>query len=207
MNKLAFALIAGTALVAASPAAAQNYQNRNYSAQALDVQLDRFYDRLFDGIESGLITRTESQRLRVQLRDLIRLEARYSANGLTRQERADLDARVRALRQDFRVADNGRGRFADAEDEDREEENNYRQVNQVCGTPQGGFGGLLATLLGSDNCLRVGERVTNNSLYGLPNQYRDEFRDTNTHYYRYLEGNVIEIEIRTGVVTRIFQVA
>jgi hypothetical protein len=215
MNKMLLALAAGTAMVSAVPAAAQGYQNQtNTSQQRFDTRIDQLYDRLFDGIESGDITRSEVRQIRSPLRELVRLEARYSVNGLTRQERDDLNNRIRYLRQQIRLADGGgNGRYADYDDDDQiignNNNQNVRQVNQVCAQQQqqGGFGGLLAALLGGDNCLRVGERVTNNSLYAVPNELRRQFPDNRTHYFRYLDGNVIEIDARTSVVTRIFQVA
>ena len=82
----------------------------------------------------------------------------------------------------------------------------YQQVNEVCRS-RGSLGDILGAVFGSDNCLRVGERVTTaTSLSALPTQLRGEFRDSNTYTYRYIDGNVIEIDRRTSVVARIYQV-
>ena len=83
----------------------------------------------------------------------------------------------------------------------------YQQVNEVCRS-RDTLGGILGAVFGSDNCLRVGERVTAaTSLSALPNQLRGEFRDSNTYTYRYIDGNVVEIDTRTSVVARIYSVA
>lgn len=83
----------------------------------------------------------------------------------------------------------------------------YQQVNEVCRS-RTTLGGILGAVFGNDNCLRVGERVTTaSSLSALPTQLRGEFRDSNTYTYRYVDGNVIEIDTRTSVVARIYQVA
>ncbi|HEX4737715.1 MAG TPA: hypothetical protein VH331_09145 [Allosphingosinicella sp.] len=58
---------------------------------------------------------------------------------------------------------------------------------------QGGYG------------LRVGERA-GSGLYGVPNAYRTRFRDGGGVYYRYGNGNVYQIDARTGVVLRIYAI-
>ncbi len=78
------------------------------------------------------------------------------------------------------------------------------QVSQVC-PDRSGLSGVIGSLLGLDNCLSVGERVTG-SLYGLPSEYQGQFRDGGGYYHRYLDGNVVQIDARTGVVTRIYDV-
>ena len=82
----------------------------------------------------------------------------------------------------------------------------YQQVNEVCRS-RGSLGDILGAVFGSDNCLRVGERVTTaTSLSALPTELRGEFRDSNYYTYRYIDRNVIEIDTRTSVVARIYQV-
>lgn len=81
----------------------------------------------------------------------------------------------------------------------------YEEVSQVCGSRQGGVAGVIGAILGSDNCLRVGERVTGN-LGAIPFQYQGEFRDGSGYYHRYLDGNVVQIDARTGTVARIYDV-
>ena len=82
----------------------------------------------------------------------------------------------------------------------------YEEVSQVCGTGRG-ITGVLGALLGSDNCINVGERVSRwNSLDALPYQYRDQFRDTGGYYHRYLNGRVVQVDGRTGTVVAIYDV-
>ena len=70
-----------------------------------------------------------------------------------------------------------------------------------------GIQGVLGTILGSDNCLRVGERV---NLYGslqtVPAEYRNQFRDSASTYHRWVDGRVVEIDARNRTVTRIYDV-
>jgi hypothetical protein len=64
------------------------------------------------GVRNGSLTRNEAVRLRAEFNDLVRLEARYRYNGLTRGERADLDRRFDALSSRIRYErrdNDGRG--------------------------------------------------------------------------------------------------
>lgn len=132
------ALIPALALVAASiavPAAAQSYdrdgrgrghdryeQRGDYGWQSINQrqhQLDRRIDR---GVQNGSLTRREAARLRSDFYGLVRLEANYRRNGLTRWERADLDARFDRLSARIRYErrdDDRRGRdYDDRRDRD-----------------------------------------------------------------------------------------
>ena len=80
----------------------------------------------------------------------------------------------------------------------------FEEVNQVC-PERSGLSGVFGSLLGIDNCLSVGERVTS-GLYALPPEYQAQFRDGGGYYYRYLDGNVVQIDSRTGVVAHIYDV-
>jgi hypothetical protein len=105
MNKLAIVLAGIATAVAAVPAAAapapapwqQGWQSINQRQANLDRRIDQ-------GIRSGALNRNEAQRLRIQLRDLSRLEAQYrrSGRGLTQAERRDLDRRFDILSQRVR---------------------------------------------------------------------------------------------------------
>jgi hypothetical protein len=53
--------------------------------------------------------------------------------------------------------------------------------------------------------LRVGERASG-GLYAVPDSYRYRFRDSGSVYYRYGNGNVYQIDARTGVVLRIYPI-
>jgi len=99
------------ALSAAVPAAAQysnqSYPNQNSMSYGFDARIGHLETRLRAGVQQGTITPREAGPLRLQLRALARLERQYSLNGLSRQERADLQQRFRSLRQQIRVADSG----------------------------------------------------------------------------------------------------
>ena len=235
MKKLLLTLSAVSALAVAAPVAAQQYSNMNAGGtvgiQNRIAQLDA---RLRAGIQAGVINQTEARDLRQQLRGLRDLEARYSYNGLTQQERSTLQQRVRSIRQQMRVADGGRfdrdTRYAwdDRYDNDRNWNQGYSnqgysnqgysnqgymgqggpydEVSQVCGTSSGGIAGVIGSLLGGgDNCLRIGERVPSN-LGALPYELRNQFRDGYGYYHRYVNGNVVQVDARTHTVVRIYDV-
>ena len=116
---LAVAAVSATAL----PAAAQSYdrhapsrghgyeQNygQNYGGwQSINQRKYNLDRRIDQGERNRQLSRREAVSLRAELNDLIRLEARYMRNGLSRQERADLDrrydrlaAKVRYERRDY----------------------------------------------------------------------------------------------------------
>ena len=141
MKKLILTMTAVSAVALAAPAAAQyqypsqsypppsNYQNNGYAQSNFDAQfsrrLARIDERLQAGISAGAIDRAEARSLRAQLRMLTRLERRYGMNGFSQQERMDLNQRLRSLRQDIRMADNGWGDQRYGENDDRYDNNRY----------------------------------------------------------------------------------
>ncbi|RHW18124.1 hypothetical protein D1610_06455 [Sphingomonas gilva] len=102
MNKLAIVLAGIATAVAAVPAAAapapapwqQGWQSINQRQANIDRRIDQ-------GVRRGTLNRNEAQRLRIQFRDLNRLEQQYrrSGRGLTLAERRDLDRRFDRLAQ------------------------------------------------------------------------------------------------------------
>lgn len=221
-----FVIVAGAAMIAVAPANAQttydpypsSYGNAQVSQNTLQSRIATLNARLQAGVDSGAITRAEARPIRQQIRYLAQLEQRYSADGLTTQERRDLQQRFRYTRQQLRAADPNNASYAqwDRQNYDPYADTayntasngaaRYQQVSQVC-PPASGLKGLLGSVFGSDNCLRVGERVTASaSLSALPDPYRAEFPNTSAHTYRYYDGNVIQIETRTAVVTNIYDV-
>jgi hypothetical protein len=269
MKKVLFAMTAVCALAAAAPAAAQYGSQTNVNAGGtvgIGNRIAQLETRLQAGIQSGAVDRREAASLRLQLRHLRRLELQYSRNGFTQQERMDLQQRIRAIRQDLRLADGGRfdrdnrygswddddGRYADRIDRDRDgwDDRDYdrdgrwdddvsdgRYADRVDrnrdgwddrdydrdgrwdddvnaqGGPyeeadgcdsRGGISGVIDSVLGS-SCLRVGARATGN-LSAVPYEHRNRFRDGGGYYYRYRDGNVYQIDARTQVVARIYDV-
>ena len=117
-----------SALAFAAPAAAQStngygWGNANARAGAgLDNRIARLEARIDAGVRSGAISRSEERSLRQELRTLSRLENRYSRNGFSEQERADLRMRVQAFRENLRLAGgmgNGNDRWGSRYPDDR----------------------------------------------------------------------------------------
>ena len=230
MNKLLLSMAAVGAISVAAPAAAQSNWNNgnNWNANAggavgISNQIARLDARIAAGISSGEINRTEARNLRMEMRQLRQLERQYSYNGLTQTERQDLRERLRDLREDVRIADNGRydrdSRYSWDDRYDNGGYNNggytgqggpYEQpYDTYCDTnTRGGIGGLIGGILGGNNnnsncTLRVGSRVSGN-LYSVPSQYRYRFRDGNGVYYRSDGRNIYQIDARTQTVIRIY---
>jgi hypothetical protein len=240
MNKILLSMAALGAIAAAAPAAAQsNWNNGNNgnnwnadSGVGISSRIAQLDARVQAGVRSGEINRSEARDLRAQLRDLTRLEGRYSYNGFTQAERQDLRQRLRSVREQIRLADNGRydrdNRYGNWEEDDYDRYGRgqggysgqggyagqggpYEQpYDNYCDTNnRGGIGGLINGILGRDtnnnnNCtLRVGSRVTS-GLYAVPSQYRYQFRDGNGVYYRSDGRNIYQIDARTQTVLRVY---
>lgn len=214
MNKVLLALTAGAAIMGAAPAAAQyTYGTTDYTASSAGIsnriaQLDM---RLQAGIRAGTINSTEARALRRQIRHLSRMERQFSMDGLTQIERQELRQQIRYTRDQLRLADGGTSRYATWDDDyyDRYGYTSgagtaYHEVDQVC-AQRSGIGGLFGAIFGSDNCLRVGERGSY-GLSAVPSHYRSQFPDGPIYYHRYFDGNIVQIDSRTGVITRIFDV-
>ncbi len=232
MRRILISMVAVSTLAIAAPAVAQYGYQTNVNAEAnfnarFDERLDALQDRLDAGIRSRAITRVEANSLRAQLRSLNRLHGSYAVNGLTRQERMDLQQRLRAVRQEMRLADNGaydryeryganddlygddryqgRGGPYDADGDgwdDRDCDRDGDVDSGSCDTRRGGIGGLLDTILGGGG-LRVGQRATAN-LYAVPYEYRERYRDTGAFYYRSDGRQIYQIDARTQTVVRIY---
>jgi hypothetical protein len=208
MKKLLLTMTAIPAFALAVPATAQVNVNAN-GAAGIQNRIVQMQTRIDAGIRAGTITQSEAQALRVELRQLSRLERRYSRNGLTQAERQDLQARIRDLRQDIRLADGRGGRWNDDDD-------NYGQggpvdaeaagwvIDDNCGNAGGGIGGLFSGIFGGNNCMRVGQRLTGN-LYAVPYELRDTFRDGNNVFFRFDgRARIYEVDARTNTVLRVW---
>jgi hypothetical protein len=111
MNKVLLSMAAVGAIAVAAPAAAQSGYGSNVNAggaMGVSTRIAQLESRLQAGVNAGLIDRAEARDLRMQLRELRRLDRQYSYNGLTQAERQDLRNRLREVRDDLRMADNGR---------------------------------------------------------------------------------------------------
>ncbi|MEA3009779.1 MAG: hypothetical protein QOJ91_1471 [Sphingomonadales bacterium] len=235
MNKILLSMAAMGAIAVAAPAAAQSWNNGSngyndgYNVNAgggmgISSRIAQLDARLSAGIQSGDISRSEARSLRMQVRDLQRLEQQYSYNGLTSTERQDLQQRLRTLREDIRMADNGRydrdtryGSVNDPYYNNGYDNGGYtgqggpyeQPYDTYCDSnSRAGLGGLIDGVLGRNNnsCgLRVGARASGN-LYSVPSQYRYQFRDGNGVYYRSDGRNIYQIDARTQTVLRIYDI-
>lgn len=128
MNKILIALAATTAFAGAAPAAAQ--YGAGYGAP---IRSDQLQLQLQAGIRSGAISRAEAMPLRDRMLQLTRIERLYARDGISGRERADLQHRINALRQDIRIAERtGDGRYGrddDRYDRDGRADNAYDRNN------------------------------------------------------------------------------
>ena len=211
MKKLLTMMTAASALAIGAPAAAQQYQGQ-YQTQAnanagmgISNRIMQLQTRLQTGISEGTISRQEAQSLRPQVRQLVQLERQYNSNGLTVQERQDLQQRIRTVRQQLRTADGGgNGRYAQWENDNYAQGGPYEEA-QVCEN-RGGLGGVISGIFGgsNNNCsLQVGQRVTSN-LGSVPYEYRNQYRDGNGTYFRSDGRAIYQIDARTNTVVRVY---
>ncbi len=109
---IAAAALPATAIAAPQPGYA-SFQRGAW--QNINARQNRIENRIERGIRSGALTRREAMRLRMEFRQIARLEAqyRYSRPGLTVAERRDLDRRFDRLERSIRFEkhdrDNRRG--------------------------------------------------------------------------------------------------
>ena len=210
MRTLLLAMTAIPALMAATPAAAQYYRsNVNASGDvAFSQRIDQLSSRINAGIRAGTINRFEARQVRQELWTLQRLHSQYRVGGLTRTERDILRDRIRDLRADVRVADNGAWDRYDryAFNDDYWGDTRYygrggpdEDDDGVC-IRRGGIGGLMERLFeDDDDCLRVGERARS-QLLPVPTNYRSRYRDRGDVYFRSDGDRVYEIDVRTNRV-------
>ena len=102
MKKFALMLAGLGVAMTALPAAAQSWQSVNQRQAQIERRIDQ-------GIRSGALSRREAVNLRGEFRQIAQLEQRYRrSNGLSMQERRDLDRRFNALSHKVRVDKNDR---------------------------------------------------------------------------------------------------
>jgi hypothetical protein len=220
MKKALLSMAALGAIAVAAPAAGQAWsQNGDVYARggaSAHDRIARLEARIDAGVQAGTIDRREARDLRYRLREITRLERRYSRNGLSQQERADLQARLRAFREELRLAGGagyGNGRYGAYEPDDGYygQGGPYEQCYDDDRSQSGGLGGIIDSIFGGgndrdDDCgatLRVGQRVSGN-LYAVPAALRYRFRDGGGVYYRSDGRAVYQIDARTHVVLRIY---
>lgn len=108
MKKMMIPVLAVAAVSMAVPAAAQSYghhgpsrgpayQQQHNGWQSISQRKYNLDRRIDQGVRSRQLSYREASSLKAELNDLVRLEMRYSRNGLNRQERVDLDRRYDRL--------------------------------------------------------------------------------------------------------------
>lgn len=233
MKKFLFAAAALSALTAAMPAQAQyrggysdQYDQSRYGQSrygqtrygqdvSFDARIAALRARLDAGMRAGTISAREAWPLRRELAMLQRLEDRYSLNGISYAESEDLRRRLRDLRAEIRVADNGgwdrNERYGMWDDGyDRGYDRGYSTYRGSGGPYEpvvvcerrGGVIGFIDALTGTRNCFDVGQRVTLD-LDPVPYSYRGRYRDTNEVYYRSDGRAIYTIDARTNTVLEV----
>lgn len=97
MKKFALMLAGLGVAMTALPAAAQPWQSVNQRQAQIERRIDQ-------GIRNGSLSRREAVNLRAEFRQIAQLEQRYRrSNGLSMQERRDLDRRMTALSNKVRI--------------------------------------------------------------------------------------------------------
>ena len=183
-------IAAVAALTLAAPASAQWGHDRTYSPQ-LQAQLD-------SGIGRGTISRRESIALRADLSRLVRLEQRFSPNGISGREHAILMQRSNAVAKDIRLATrNHNGRNQPLAWESRT--SNAQWVSHAR------FAGLLPGDRFSGDT-RIGQHATAR-IVPMPVQYRGEYVDTDQFYYGFDDGRVYQIDRQSRMILALLDMA
>lgn len=174
-----------------APAPAQWGHSRTYSQQ-LQMQIDA-------GVSQGTISRRESIGLREDLSRLVRLERRFSPNGISGREHAQLLQRSTALAKDIRVASSHR--------------NGHR--NQAATWESGSINGhwvpdaRFAGLHPGDRFngdVRIGQQATAR-IVNLPAEYRGQYVDDARVYYGYDNGRVYQIDRQSQMILALLDIA
>ncbi|HEY0625115.1 MAG TPA: hypothetical protein VGD10_00120 [Allosphingosinicella sp.] len=190
MKKMMMTMAAVSALAAAAPAAAQ------YGGGNFQVRINELQSSLQAGVQSGRITRNEAMPLRDQLRQLSDLERQFRSGGFTAMERDQLQQRIQMLRQQIRMATrNGDNRPRYDRDDDDYEYGNGRDCPPGLAKKNNGC-------MPPGQARKMGQRYDQN-WGGVPNQWQNEFRDTNRYMYRYDGGRIYQIDRRTGNIVRV----
>ena len=208
--KMIYTLMAGVAALSlAAPASAQWVHEPNYNqapnasgptqwghsrtySQQLQMQIDA-------GVSQGTISRRESIGLREDLSRLVRLERRFSPNGISGREHAQLLQRSTALAKDIRVASSHR---------------NWHR-NQAATWESGSINGhwvpdaRFAGLHPGDRFngdARIGQHATAR-IVNLPAEYRGQYVDDARVYYGYDNGRVYQIDRQSQMILALLDIA
>jgi len=175
----------------AAPEPAKWGHSRTYSHQ-LQLQIDA-------GVSDGTISRRESIGLREDLSRLVRLERRFSPNGISGREHAELLRRSTALDKDIRDASRFHNGF-------RNETASWesRSVNGQW-TPDARFAGLHPGDRFNGDA-RIGQHATPR-IVTLPVEYRGQYVDNARVYYGYDNGRVYQIDRHSQMILALLDIA
>lgn len=225
MKTILMTMTALAAVGLAAPASAQPWTGHQSQTASLQMQLDA-------GMRTGAISHREAFPLRRSLRDLITLERQFGRNGFSGSENAVLRQRSNELSRQIRFAErDGRpgGRTSGSDRDDRDSRDNHNSDghdawsrDRVSGSDRdkdgwNGRDGLSASV-GIDprfeqpnrgnryaGDAQVGYHATTRMI-ALPDQYRDNFRDTADFYYRYDAGRIYRISRTSNMVLGLFDI-
>ena len=204
------------ALSVAAPATAQPWNGNRTQSGELQLQID-------EGIRSGSISREEVTPLRESLSQLVRLERRFSANGISGVERALLQQRGAALRQQINFAertgdghsDHDRAAWEDRYDREHRAdwESRYVRDRDAAWEGRDGFAGRSDMRFDRANRgdrfagdARIGQRTTYR-MAALPERYRTQFRDDDRVYYRHDDRRIYQVDRRTHLILGLLDMA
>jgi len=175
----------------AAPEPAQWGHSRTYSHQ-LQVQLEA-------GIREGAISRREGIGLREELSRLVRLERRFSPNGISGREHAELLRRSTALDKDIRDASRFHNGFRN--------ETATWESGSVNGhwVPDARFAGLHPGDRFNGDA-RIGQHATTR-MVNLPAEYRGQYVDNARVYYGYDNGRVYQIDRQSQMILALLDIA
>jgi hypothetical protein len=208
--KMIYSLMAGVAALSlAAPASAQWVHEPNYSqtpntpsstqwgrsrtySQQLRMQIDA-------GVSQGTISRRESFALREDLNRLVRLERRFSPNGISGREHAQLLQRSTALAEDIRIASRDHyGRHGDTASWESGTVNGQW-------VPDARFAGLHPGDRFNGDA-RIGQQATAR-IVNLPAEYRGQYVDDARVYYGYDNGRVYQIDRQSQMILALLDLA
>ena len=192
-------LIVAAAIAALAPAAPASAQVGDIIQQGIQgllggsgisSRLARLESQIRISFQRGEISESQAARLQNELVRLSELERSYRIDGLTRQERFDLQQRLQMLERRIE-----RARF---DRDDRFDDNDRRFGRNDC--PPG-----LAKK--GNGCLPPGQakkRDRFDSQFEDRRQFEgDRFRDTDRFVYRQDGNRILQIDRRTGRVVRV----
>lgn len=168
--------LAVTAPAMAQPRSGEWHSDLNGSL----VNRVAFQSRIDHGIRIGAISSREAVPLRSDLRQLSSLERQYARNGFSARERHTLQQRGERLDRQLLRAERSGGTRAGMDSRFDRDNRGDRFAGDV----------------------RVGHRPTAR-MVGLPAQYRNDYRDSESVYFRYDDDRIYQVDRLTNVVTGI----